>query len=223
MKPLHLLSAAALASLSMLGAAQAQTTLKPGLWEQVSTIRSDSGQIEKAMAEAQAQIAKLPPEQRQQIEKMMAERGVGIGGTTTTLRLCLSAADLERGNIPVQAGECTQKLVSRDGSTMKVAFQCDTDPPSSGTGEIRIVSPTANEMTATVETTVNGRPDRLHTTQKGTWLGEDCGHIRPKAGCTGVRRSAGWRRTVSARAQVARAYGAARARVRRRGTARCDR
>lgn len=181
MKPLHLLSAAILASLSMLGAAQAQSTLKPGLWEQVSTIRSDSGQIEKAMAEAQAQIAKLPPEQRQQIEKMMAERGVGIGGTTTTLRLCLSAADLERGNIPVQAGECTQKLVSRDGSTMKVAFQCDTDPPSSGTGEIRIVSPTANEMTATVETTVNGRPDRLHTTQKGTWLGEDCGHIRPPA------------------------------------------
>lgn len=181
MKSIHLLSAAALASLSMLGAAQAQPTLKPGLWEQVATIRSDSGEVERAMAEAQAQIAKLPADQRQQIERMMAERGVGIGGSSTTVRLCLSAADLAQGNIPVQAGECTQKLVSRDGGTMKVSFQCDTEPPSSGTGEIRIISPTANEMTATVETTVNGRPDRLHTTQKGTWLGDDCGHIRPLA------------------------------------------
>ena len=179
MKPLHILSAAALASLSMLGAAQAQSTLKPGLWEQVSTIRSDSGQIEKAMAEAQAQIAKLPPEQRQQIEKMMAERGVGIGGTSTTLRLCLTAADVAQGNIPVQNGDCTQKIVNRDGNVTKVSFSCQTDPPVSGEGEVRVISPTSNVMTATVLTQINGKPEKLDTAQKGTWLGDDCGSIKP--------------------------------------------
>ncbi|MET0350368.1 MAG: DUF3617 domain-containing protein [Rhizobacter sp.] len=173
---------AALSACLALGAplsALAQTQLKPGLWEQVGTVKSQSGQVEKAMAEAQAQIAKLPPEQRRQIEQMMAERGVGIGNGATTVRLCLTAADVAQGNIPVQSGDCTQKVLSRDGGTTKVAFTCQTDPPVSGEGEVRVISPTSNLMTATVLTQINGQPEKLDTTQKGTWLGDDCGSIKP--------------------------------------------
>jgi len=171
---------AALAAFVAFGA-QAQTQLKPGLWEQVGTIKSQSGQIEKAMAEAQAQIAKLPPEQRRQIEQMMAERGVGIGNGATTVRLCLTAADVAQGNIPVQSGDCTQKVLNRDGNVTKVSFTCQTEPPVSGEGEVRVISPTSNLMTATVLTQVNGQPEKLDTTQKGTWLGDDCGSIKPLA------------------------------------------
>jgi hypothetical protein len=177
MKPKYLVAVAAFAAFG--AHAQAQVQLKPGLWEQVATLKSQSGQIEKAMAEAQAQVAKLPPEQRRQIEQMMAERGVGIGNGATTVRICLTAADVAQNNIPVQGGDCTQKVLNRDGNTTSIAFSCKTDPPASGTGEIRVVSPTSNLVSATVDTQVNGQPDRLVTTQKGTWLGDDCGSIKP--------------------------------------------
>ena len=170
---------AALAAFVAFGAQAQATQLKPGLWEQVGTIKSQSGQIEKAMAEAQAQIAKLPPEQRRQIEQMMAERGVGIGNGATSVRLCLTAADVAQGNIPVHTGDCTQKILNRDGNVTKVAFSCQTEPPVSGEGEVRVISPTSNLMTATVLTQVNGQPEKLDTTQKGTWLGDDCGSIKP--------------------------------------------
>ena len=161
-------------------AAQAQSSLKPGLWEQSSTLKSQSGQIEKAMAEAEAQIARLPAEQRRQIEAMMKERGVSIGNGATTVRMCLTAQDIEQGNIPVQAGDCTQKVLSRDDTALKVSFTCQTNPPSSGVGEVRLLSPTATLATAKVDTVVNNKPERIDTTQKGTWLSDDCGDVKPQ-------------------------------------------
>jgi hypothetical protein len=174
-RPLALAIALSAASV----AAQAQSSLKPGLWEQSGTLKSQSGQIEQAMAQAEAQIARLPAAQRRQIEAMMKERGVSIGNGTTTVRMCLTAQDIERGNIPVQTGECTQKVLSRDDTTLNVSFTCQTNPPSSGVGEVRLLSPTSTLATATVDTLVNDKPERIDTTQKGTWLGDDCGDVKP--------------------------------------------
>lgn len=165
------------------GHASAESRLKPGLWEHAITVRSESGQVEKAMADAQAQIAKLPAERRREIEQMMAARGVSMGAsgtTTTTVKVCLSPANAERGNVPVQVGDCRQNIVSRDGDVAKISFACLSDPPSSGTGELRVLSPTSNLATARIDTTVNGKPDRIDTTQKGTWLADDCGAVAPE-------------------------------------------
>lgn len=164
--------------------AVAQSRLKPGLWEHTIAVRSDSGQVEKAMAEARAQIAQQPPERRREIEQMMAARGVSFGDagtTTTTLRVCLTAANAERGQVPVQVGDCRQNIVSRDGDVSKISFACLSDPPSSGTGELRVLSPTSNIATARVDTVVNGKPDRIETTQRGTWIADDCGSVAPEA------------------------------------------
>ncbi len=171
--------AVALAALPSAVPAQSQVALKPGLWEHSATLKSQSGQIEKAMAEAEARIAQLPMEQRRQIEAMMKQRGVSIGNGATTVRVCLTAQDIDRGNIPVQSGDCTQKVLSRDDNTLKVSFSCQTTPPSSGVGEVRLLSPTTTLATATVDTLVNDKPERIDTTQKGTWLGDDCGDVKP--------------------------------------------
>lgn len=168
----------ALALLAAFGTHAQETQLKPGLWELAGTVKSQSGTVEKAMAEAQAQIAKLPPEQRKQIEQMMAERGVGIGQGGTTVRICLTAADLARGNVPVQSGDCTQDVVSQSGDTTKVRFSCRAEPPVSGTGEVQVLSPTTMRSMAVVNTTVNGQPERLDTTQNGRWLADDCGALK---------------------------------------------
>lgn len=177
----HLAFAIALTLTAASVGAQAPPSMRPGLWEQTATLKSQSGQVEKAMAEAEAQIAQLPPEQRRQIEAMMKERGVSIGNGATTVRICLREQDIARGDIPVTAGDCTQQVLSRDDTTLKASFSCRTDPPSSGVGEVRVLSPTATVATATVDTVVNNKPDRIDTTQKGTWLSDDCGEVKPLA------------------------------------------
>ena len=171
--------AVALAALPAAVPAQSQVALKPGLWEHSATLKSLCGQIEKAWAEAEARIAQLPMEQRRQIEAMMKQRGVRIGNGATTVRMCLTAQDIDRGHIPVQSGDCTQKVLSRDDNTLKVSFSCQTTPPSSGVGEVRLLSPTTTLATATVDTLVNDKPERIDTTQKGTWLADDCGDVKP--------------------------------------------
>lgn len=162
----------------------AEPRLKAGLWEHAITVRSESGQVEKAMADAQAQIAKLPPERRREIEQMMAARGISVGAsgsTTTTVRVCLTAAKAERGNVPVQVGDCRQNVVAQDNEVSKLTFACLTTPPSTGTGELRVLSPTSTLATARIDTTVNGKSDRIETTQRGAWLADDCGSVEPEA------------------------------------------
>ena len=54
--------------------AAAQTTLKPGLWE-IQHKTSGKAEASHADAEMQKQMAAMPPEQRKQMEAMMAGRG----------------------------------------------------------------------------------------------------------------------------------------------------
>ena len=55
--------------------AHAQTQkLRPGLWENSVTMKSQSGQLEAAMAQMQKSMASLTPAQRKQMEQAMAQR-----------------------------------------------------------------------------------------------------------------------------------------------------
>ena len=57
-----------------------QHKLTPGLWESEFTMKSADGKMEAAMAQAQQAMAKMPPEQRAQMEAMMKQRGVSMPG-----------------------------------------------------------------------------------------------------------------------------------------------
>jgi hypothetical protein len=178
-------AALATAGLALCAASHAQGTppVEPGLWQYTVKIRSQSGQIEGALSRAQAELAKLPPDQRRAIEQMMASRGVSLGadGNTTQVKACLTKEQAERGTVPVsvQRGQCTQKLISSDGSTSKMAFTCQTDPPSSGVGEVTFISRTAVSAKVAVDTVVEGKPERLNLSQEGKWLEAGCGGIPP--------------------------------------------
>jgi len=159
--------------------------VQPGLWQYKVKVTSQSGQVEAALSQAQAQLARLPAEQRAAIERMMASRGVSLDtGNTTAVKVCLSKEDAERGSIPInlQKGNCTQQPLSTEGSTTKVSFSCQGEPPVSGTGEVTVVSPTSVTSKAQVDTTVKGLPERLDLAQEGTWLAADCGGIAPLGG-----------------------------------------
>lgn len=159
-------------------AAQAQATkLRPGLWEHGYTMKSQSGQMEAAMKQMQQSMANLPPDQRKMMEDMMAKQGVGIGPGGNTVRVCLSKEDVERDQPPQQEG-CTQ-TAKRNGNVWQVSFQCKGPPPSSGEGQVTLVSPTTYTGNFTLRTVNEGKPEQLQMGQNGKWLGADCGNIRP--------------------------------------------
>lgn len=172
----------AIAATAITSTASAQE-LKPGLWEVTSTMTSASGELEKANAQMQKELAGMPAEQRKMMEDMMAKQGVkmGAGGPGEMIsKTCMTAEMIERNEIPVQQGKCKTTAKPRSGNTTKMSFVC-TDPPSSGEGQLTIASPVAYTSKLVVRTTAQGKPETMNMDASGKWLGADCGSIKPMA------------------------------------------
>ncbi len=172
----RLLSLGLMALLSSV--AHAQST-KPGLWE-INQKVGGNPEMDKAMAEMQQQLASMPPAQRKQMEQMMAAQGVKLGqGGGMSVQVCVTPEMAAQQEVPVQKeGDCTTKVQSRSGNTIKVAFSCK-NPPSSGEGTYVFRGDTGYDMKMLVKTTEGGKP--VTTTMEGTgrWLGADCGKVKP--------------------------------------------
>jgi hypothetical protein len=173
-----MLGAVACASVSGAALAQAQK-MRPGLWEHSFTMKSESGQMEKAMSDMQRQMASMPPEQRKMMEQMMAQQGMGMGTPGKSVKVCITKEQAERNEVPRHEGNCTQQVVQRTANTIRVKFSCAGNPPTSGESEVTFTSPTAYTGKATVNTTVEGKPERMNMEQSGKWLSADCGSIKP--------------------------------------------
>lgn len=163
--------------------ASAQQKMRPGLWEHSTSMKSQSGQIEAAMAQAQKAMASMPPAQRKQMEQMMAAQGVGIGSGPQgqTIKVCITPEQAAMDKLPQQDG-CTQKVQRMDASTMKVSFQCKAEPgeaPTSGEGTVSFQSATAYTGQYKIKSTINSKPEQIDMAQKGQWLSGDCGAIKP--------------------------------------------
>ena len=156
----------------------AAQTLKPGLWE----IHNKMNNSERgdSMAEMHKQMAAMPPEQRKQVEAMMAQQGVkmapGAGGAMA-VQVCMTKEMAERNDLPMQDG-CRTTQQQRSGNTMKVAFTC-TNPPSSGEGQVTFQGPEAYASRMTVRTLAQGRTETTTMEGAGKWLKADCGSVRP--------------------------------------------
>lgn len=172
----RLLSLGLMALLSSV--AHAQST-KPGLWE-INQKVGGNPEMDKAMAEMQQQLASMPPAQRKQMEQMMAAQGVKLGqGGGMSVQVCVTPEMAAQQEVPVQKeGDCTTKVQSRSGNTMKVAFSCK-NPPSSGEGTYVFRGDTGYDMKMLVKTSDGGKP--VTTTMEGTgrWLSADCGKVKP--------------------------------------------
>ena len=173
--------AAALTSGALGASAQA---LKPGLWEINNKISTSSGEMEKSMAEAQKQLAGMPPDQRKMMESMMAKQGAAMpmgapgGGLGTSVKICMTQEMVERNEVAAQQGDCKHTNTPRTGNTMKFSFVC-TKPPSSGEGQMTFVSPQAYTMKMTLNNTVMGKPEAMKMDASGKFLSADCGSIKP--------------------------------------------
>lgn len=182
---MKLLASALTMALLLPGAAslsQAQPQkLRPGLWEHTVSMKSQSGQMEAAMAEMQKSLASMPPEQRKQMEQMMAQQGVSMGPKGNSVKVCITAEQADLENIPPRDG-CTQTVKRTGPNTAAMAFSCKgskDEPPTSGEGTMTFSGPTAYSGNFKVKTTTSGKPEQIDMAQAGKWLSADCGAIKP--------------------------------------------
>jgi|RhiMethySRZTD1v2_1073278.scaffolds.fasta_scaffold43683_2 hypothetical protein len=155
-------------------------TLKPGLWEISSQMKSSSEEAEKAYAQAK-NMANMPPERRKKMEEMMAQRGMkmvpgGPGGMSA--QMCMTKEMIERKEVPMPRSDCNTTQQERSGNTLKFAFAC-TSPPSKGEGVYTFVSPEAYTVKMTIDTSIKGKPATMSMDGSGKWLSADCGTQKP--------------------------------------------
>jgi hypothetical protein len=186
-----LLTALACTTLGVLAAPAAAQTMKPGLWE-IQNKMGGSGDMGNKMAAAQAemqkQLAAMPPEQRKQMEKMMADKGVGMSpgagigaGGNMSVRVCISKEMAARNEPPAQQGDCKQEMLQKTGNTTRFKFTC-SKPPTTGEGEFRLLSPEAYTMNMKTTAQVKGKTETMTMDAQGKWLSNDCGKLKPVKG-----------------------------------------
>lgn len=177
MKFSALLLIAGLAAAS-LNPALAQT-MKPGLWEFKQTPQLDPAR-QAQMAQAQKAMENMPPEQRQKIEQMMAQKGISMSMSngTVTIKTCVTQEQAERNMAPVtHHGNCTQD-VKRSGSTIQTHFVC-TNPASEGDATVTLHGNEGFTNDVTVRHERQGKTETTKVSGEGRWLGADCGSVQP--------------------------------------------
>ena len=172
------------AALALSIAPAAAQTMKPGLWEVTQNMGGSQGaETAAAQAEMQKHFASMPPEQRKQMEKMMAQQGIGMapgaaaGGGMTT-RICISKDMAARNETPVPSADCRQESFSRSGNTTRFKFSC-SNPPSSGEGEVTVSGSDSYSSKMKFTTREQGRSETMTMDSRGRWLSADCGQLKP--------------------------------------------
>jgi hypothetical protein len=169
------------------GAALAQGSgLKAGLWE-LTTLRHtvDGRDTTADLTAARSQMmqramANMAPEERKQMEAMMASRGASGPNVGGLRRFCVSPA-MAASDKPIAQiqGPCPPSKVNRSGNTTTFEFNCKKNGVgSAGKGERTVAGDT---ITTRVDATVS-EPRGRHTMHNETqikYLGRDCQGIKP--------------------------------------------
>jgi hypothetical protein len=180
----------ALACSGLAATASAQK-MSPGLWEVTMDMKGQGGEMEAGMAKMQAELSKMTPDQRKQMESMMSSRGMSMGGggmpggpggpAGMSVKTCVSKESAERGEPPEDPQHnCKRDGLSRSGNTVKFKLVC-SNPPSTGEGEYTLVSDKAFTGKVTMVSQGSAKTGQMEVKQSGRWLAADCGGLKPVA------------------------------------------
>tara|TARA_R110002126_G_scaffold16500_7_gene65825 strand:+ start:3222 stop:3776 length:555 start_codon:yes stop_codon:yes gene_type:complete len=147
--------------------------VEPGLWQHSFSIKTASGELERAMQQLEQQLASMPAAQRQMMEQMMASQGVSFDLKGSSVQVCLTQQDIDRGQLPQQDG-CQQQINQTGDNSYSFTFKCDSTPPTSGKGDMTFSSRKAYSGSASFTTEVNGKAEQMTMQQSGKWLSADC-------------------------------------------------
>lgn len=153
------------------------TKPKPGLWEHSFTLKSESGQIEAAIAQAKMMMAAMPAEQRKMVENMMKKQGIDLDLDSYKAKICMTQNQIDENGLPKPNENCEQTVTEKITNGYKVAYSCKTDPPVSGEGQYIITDEEHFNIDVVVNTVLNGKPEVMDIKQSGVWLSADCGSL----------------------------------------------
>ena len=180
------ISLAGIVAFGLIATPAAAQTMKPGLWEINNKMGGSGDQGAKmaaAMEQMQKQLASMSPEQRKQMQDMMAKQGVnmapGGAGGGMAVRVCITKEMAARNETPAQTqGDCKHEQMQKSGNTTKFKFTC-TKPPSRGEGEVIQNSPESYSMKMKVNREMKGKPEQMTMEAQGKWVSGDCGSVKP--------------------------------------------
>jgi hypothetical protein len=145
--------------------------VKPGLWEMTTA-------TEKKNANKPTNLDKLTPEQREKVEKKLAEQ---VKKETKTAQSCLKDEQIQSGEAftgKSHQASCTHTFLSRTATEQIATLTCTGANPMTGTVEIHAADP--EQMTGKIEITY-GAGDKLQLLTRSDitarWLGSDCGKV----------------------------------------------
>ena len=160
----------------------AQPKIRPGLWDETITIKTDNAQANAAMEQMKEKLASMPPDQRAAIEKMMASRGMGatMGGAPNAMRVCITKEQIARGFTPDRDGRCSNVNVSTSGNVTKFDFTCASAHDNvTGHGTMTTMGDSAFAVTSVADSTSQKTAMHIQTDIAGKFVSGDCGDVKP--------------------------------------------
>lgn len=167
------------------GPALAQQTpdIRPGLWEmKAQDIKGanapDMAKMQQAMEQMKAQLAKLPPEQRQMLEQQMGSMGMSVTNAGA-IRICMTPEDIRRQEIPLDDESCKHTVKERSAKRWAASMVC-SKPAMTGDAVVTFDNPRSYTVAAKGLVTEGGRQQPYEVTMKWTHVGDDCGAVKPR-------------------------------------------
>jgi hypothetical protein len=151
--------------------------LRPGLWEM--SMQRDGVDQSDRMREMQEKMKNMSPEQREMMQKMLRQHGIGMDGGGK-FKVCVTKENLDTDSWHQTEREtnCTTQR-SKSGKVWKWHSSCPAPNASESDGEANFISDTKYTMKV-VTTTGEGGEKKTHTmTGQSTWLAADCGEVKP--------------------------------------------
>jgi Protein of unknown function (DUF3617) len=167
-----------LAALACVPFAAGAQTQAPGLWEHSMTPKAGNPDIDAAMAQLKQRMASMTPEQRQQMESMMARNGMKVGGSGVSVQVCVTKEEAAKPpEARMHSGDCKPVDVQRSGNRMSYRFECSR---GKGDGEMTFVSDKQYTGRVTFDSDASGKPQHIAMEMSGKWLASDCGDVKPR-------------------------------------------
>jgi hypothetical protein len=149
--------------------------IKPGLWDMTIAVVM-KGQLPLSDAE----LAKIPAERRAMMQAVM--KGVmANAGKPRKFKVCVSEEQLKKGfsfdtdNSP----GCKRTIVKSSATEMTMHEECTGDSPRVIDAHYRASTPEAITGDSKVAMTRAGHTMNASGKVDGTWLGADCGTLKP--------------------------------------------
>jgi hypothetical protein len=151
---------------------------KPGLWESSVSTETAGRPAMAGMPQIPPEaLAKMPPQQRAQLEAMMKSRS---GGRPITTKVCLTRESLSSGVYAHRDKSCTTRVISSSSTTQVLHVDCNRDElKSSGDVTVELLDPQHIRGTMVMKSSASGQTTEMKMSFDNKWIADDCGAIKP--------------------------------------------